>query len=53
MVEGDKVMFGVMGTPQLRQWEWREEAREMPEIELTGVGESKREDGWVYQSVRV
>lgn len=32
------VMFGVMRMPQLRQWEWREGARELPEIELTGLG---------------
>lgn len=37
------VMFGVMKMPQLRQWEWREEAREMPEIEWRRLGESKKE----------
>lgn len=35
---------GVMGMPQLRQQECREGARDVPEIEYTGLGESKKEE---------
>lgn len=38
------VVFGVMGMPQLRQRECREGARDVPEIEYTGLGESKKEE---------
>lgn len=38
------VVFGVMGMQKLRQWEYREGARDMPEIEYTGLGKSKKEE---------
>lgn len=38
------VRFGVMKMPQFRQWEWREEAREELDKELTGLGGSKRKN---------
>lgn len=41
------VMLGVMKMPQLSQWELRKEARELPEIELTGLGGLRKEEQWV------